>query len=113
MSTWRTHLGAFAVCGMPLINYCYVLAFWLLASAALGSWAQPNLNDPKGFLFGIPALVGVVLTLASFAVAPLVIFIGYRRQKTLEHVVTYVVCLGLSISLFRLDILQITSWIAD
>ena len=98
---------------MPMIHYFYVVIFWLLASAALGHWAQPSLNDPKGFAFGIPAVIGVVLMLLSFAVAPLVIFLGYRRRMTVLHATAYGVFLVLSIALFRLDILQITTWIAD
>ena len=42
---------------MPLICYCNVFVFWLLASAAKEHWAQPLVNDPKGFLFGIPVFI--------------------------------------------------------
>lgn len=112
-TNWKSHAASIAVCGMPLIHYCYVLVFWLLASAALGHWAQPHVNDPKGFLFGVPVFIGIVLMLASFAVAPLAVFLGYKRRKIALHIVAYVVCLGLSIGLFRLDVLDITTWIAD
>jgi hypothetical protein len=112
-TNWKINAASIAACGMPLIHFCYVLVFWLLASATLGHWAQPNVNDPKGFLFGIPLVIGIILMLVSFAVAPLAVFLGYKRRKTVTHVVAYVVCLGFSIGLFRLDILQITTWIAD
>ena len=105
--------ASIVVCGMPLIHYCYVLAFWLLASAALGNWAQPHVNDPKEFFLGVPAFVGIILMLASFAAAPLVVFLGFKRRKLALHVVSYAVCLGLSIWLFQLDVLDITTWIAD
>jgi len=101
------------VCGLPLINYYYVLVFWLLASATLGAWARPGEHDPKGFLFGIPAAFEIILMVLSFSVAPLVLFLGHRRGKLAMHAVAYGVCLILAIVLFRLDIHQITTWIAD
>jgi hypothetical protein len=112
-TNWKLNWASIAACGMPLICYCYVFVFWLLASAAPGHWAQPNVNDPKGFLFGIPQFIGIILMVASFAVAPLVVFLGYQRRKTVTHVVAYGFCLGLSVFLFRRDVLQITTWIAD
>jgi len=112
-TNWKTKTASIAACGMPLIHFCYVVTFWLLASVALGHWAQPGANDPKGFLFGIPAAIGIILMLLSFAVAPLVVFLGFKRHKTVLHLLAYGVCMGLSIALFRLDILQITNWIAD
>lgn len=110
---WKTKTASILVCGMPLIHYGYVMLFWLLASAALGDWALPGVNDPKEFFFGIPALMGIVLMLSSFAVAPLVIFLGYRRHKMILHVLAYGACLAISIALFRLDIFHVTKWIAD
>jgi hypothetical protein len=112
-TNWKLTAVSIAACGMPLISYCYILAFWLLASAALGHWAQPGVNDPKGFLFGIPSLIGTVLMLFSFAVAPLAFHLGYKRHRTVPHVLAYAVCLVLSIMLFRIDLFQITTWIAD
>ena len=113
MKNWKLYAASIVACGMPLISYCYVFFFWLLASSALGHWAQPGVNDPKGFLFGVPLFVHGILMLASFVVAPLAFFIGYKRKKTVTHVVAYGSCLGLSIFLFKLDVLQITTWIAD
>lgn len=110
---WKTYTASMVACGMPLIHYFYVVVFWLFASAALGQWAQPGVNDPKGFAFGIPAAVGVILMLLSFAVAPFVALLGYRRNETAWHLLTYGACLALSITLFRLDLWQITNWIAD
>lgn len=112
-TNWKTNAASIAACGMPLIYFCYVIIFWLLASAALGHWAQPNVNDPKGFLFGIPLFIEIILMLGSFAVAPLAVYLGFKRRKTVTHIVAYGVCLGLSICLFRMDFLQITTWIAD
>ena len=112
-TNWKLNAASIVACGMPLISYCYVLVFWLLASAALGHWAQPGVNDPKGFLFGAPLFIGEILMAVSFAVVPLAFFIGYNRKKTVTHVVAYGSCLGISIFLFRCDVLQITTWIAD
>lgn len=86
-TNWKITTASIAACGMPLISYCYVLVFWLLASAALGHWAQPGSNDPKGFFFGIPSLIGIILMLLSFAVAPLAFFLGYKKRKTVTHLV--------------------------
>jgi len=101
------------VCGMPLISYGYVLLFWLLASAASGRWARPSLDDPTDFFSGIPQVLGDLLMVLSFSVAPLVLYLGYRRGKTAVYVLVYGACLVASIILFRLDILHITAWIAD
>ena len=110
---WITCSASIAVCAAPLIHYLYVVMFWLLASATLGHRAQPGVNDPKDFFFGIPAALGLILMLLSFAVAPLALFLGYRRGKMLAYLLAYGACLVLSIVLFRADILQITTWIAD
>lgn len=113
MNTQSQNLISSVICGMPLILYAYVLLFWLAASASLGQWAQPSIHDPKGFFYGIPATFGGLLLLLSFAVIPLVIFIGYKRKKLLIHLVTYGLCLGIGVFLFSLNWLQITTWIAD
>lgn len=112
-TNWKINAASITACGMPLIHYCYVFVFWLLASTALGQWAHPNANDPKGFFFGIPVFIGNILLLGSFAVAPFAVYLGYKRLKTVTHVAAYGVCLGLSICLFRIDLFQITTWIAD
>lgn len=100
-------------CFLPLIHYLYVLLFWLLASGLLGEWARPGQNDPKGFLWGIPQLVHIVLLLLSFSVAPLVVLAGSLRGKVLRYLLIYVICLLGSVFLFRQDYGSITSWIAD
>jgi len=56
-TNWKLNAASIAACGMPLICYCNVFVFWLLASAAKEHWAQPLVNDPKGFLFGIPVFI--------------------------------------------------------
>jgi hypothetical protein len=112
-TTWITKAASIAACAMPLIHNLYVAMFWLLASAASGQWVQPGANDPKDFLFGIPSAVSVVLMLLSFAIMPLVVFLGHKRGKVLLHLLAYGICLILSIALFRLDILNSTTWIAD
>ena len=112
-TNWKLNAASVAACGMPLIHYVYVFAFWLLASAALGHRAQPNVNDPKGFFFGIPVFIETIVMLLSFAVAPLAVYLGCKRRRAVAHVVAYGVCLGLSVCLFRFDLFQITTWIAD
>jgi hypothetical protein len=101
------------LCGLPLINYGYVVAFWLLASAVHGEWVQPGVNDPKGFLMGIPSAVAVLLMMLSFSVAPFVIYLGVKRDNIAIYSFCYVVSLLLGIVLFRLDLWQITTWITD
>jgi len=105
--------ASIVACGMPLIYYSYVLLFWLLASVALGEWARPHVHDPKDFFFGVPATFGIVLMLLSFAIAPLVVFLGHRRGTVAIHALAYGTCLMLAIVLFRMDINQITTWLAD
>jgi hypothetical protein len=101
------------VCALPVVNYAYVWAFWLLASAALGEWARPHIHDPKIFFFGIPLYMHIILMLLSFAAAPVVLVIGYLRGRLVGHVLAYATCFILSVLLFRMDIQQITTWIAD
>ena len=101
------------VCGLPLIHYCYVVVFWLLASAVHGEWVEPGVNDPKVFLMGIPSTIEVMLMMLSFSVAPFVIYLGVRRDNIAVYLFFYVVSFLLGIVLFRLDFWQITTWIAD
>ncbi|NND96751.1 MAG: hypothetical protein HKN47_05410 [Pirellulaceae bacterium] len=101
------------VCGLPLISVAYVWVFWLLASVSLGQRARPGIHDPGGFLFGIPMYLHVVLMLFSFAIAPVALFVGHWRRSLLWHAIAYIFCLILAIVLFRADILQATTWIAD
>jgi len=110
---WLINAASVAACAMPVIHYLYVVLFWLLARAALGHWPEPGANDPKGFFFGIPATLGIILMLMSFAVVPFIVFLGYRRHKLPVYLAAYAASLVISILLFRADILQITTWIAD
>ena len=98
---------------LPLISYLYALLFWLMASVVLGEWARPGVHDPKRFLFGVPLSLHVILMLSSFAVAPLVCVIGFRCGKLWQYVISYTTCLALSIVLFRLDLFEVSTWIAD
>ena len=101
------------VCGLPLINHCYGVAFWLLVSAAHGEWVQPGVNDLKGFFMGIPSAVEVLLMMLSFSVAPFVIYLGVKRGNIATYSLCYLVSFLLGIVLFRLDLWQITTWISD
>ena len=106
------YVGA-CMSALPLLSYLYALLFWLMASVVLGEWARPGVHDPKGFLFGVPLSLHVILMLSSFAVAPLVCVIGFRCGKLWQHVISYATCLALSIVLFRLDLFEVSTWIAD
>lgn len=90
-----------------------MVAFWLLASAAHGEWVQPGVNDPKGFFMGIPFALEVLLMMLSFSVAPFVIYLGVKRDNIAIYFFCYLVSFLLGIVLFRLDLWQITAWIAD
>ena len=100
-------------CGMPMIHFLYVLLFWLYACGSLGEIAIPGAHDPKSFLFGIPHLLSQLMMLASFAVLPFVVLLGRIHHHIGSHVLSYAVCLALSITLFRVNFFQITTWIAD
>ena len=106
-------LSSLVLCTIPLLHYFFVWGHWITASMILGEPARPGINDPKGFLMGIPSWIGMGLMLFSFAVAPVVLIQGIRRKNVAQHVATYIVSLVGSIILFRLDIMHITSWIAD
>lgn len=98
---------------MPLIHFLYVFLFWLYACGSLGEIAKPGVHDPKGFLFGIPHLLSLILMLVSFAVLPFVVLLGKNQRRIASHVLSYTACLALSIVLFRADFFQVTTWIAD
>ena len=101
------------VCGLPLIHYCYIVVSRLLASAVHGEWVEPGVNDLKVFLMGIPSTIEVMLMMLSFSVAPFVIYLGVKRGNTAIYAFCYLLSLLLGIILFRLDLWQITTWIAD
>ena len=98
---------------LPLISYLYVLVFWLMASVVLGEWARPGVHDPQGFLSGVPNSLHLILMSSSFAVAPLVCMVGFSCGKLWQHIISYATCLALSIVLFRLDLFEVSTWIAD
>ncbi len=98
---------------MPLISYMYAVVFWLLASWSLGEWAIPGIHDPGGFLFGIPLFLHIVLMLLALAVAPFAFALGWLPGRRVQHALAYIASLILSVLLFRLDIYQVTTWIAD
>jgi len=106
------YVGA-CVAALPLVSYLYALLFWLMASVVLGEWARPGVHDPKSFLSGVPLSLHVILMLSSFAVAPLGCLIGFRCGKLWQYVISYATCLALSIVLFRLDLFEVSTWLAD
>jgi hypothetical protein len=101
------------LCTLPLISYLFVVLFWLMASWSLGKWAIPSIHDPGDFLFGIPLYLHAILMCLSFAVAPVALAFGHWRGKLSLHALAYSACMIASILLFRLDLYQVTTWIAD
>ena len=110
---FRLKLFGLLICTLPLIHYVYVWAFWLLASISRGEWARPGADDPKSFLYGIPLTLHIILLPLSFSAAPLAVAIGVWCGKFFRYLFAYSTCMVLSIILFRLDISQLTTWIAD
>ena len=105
---------AMLLCGMPLIHYLFTLLFYVCSSMSLGQWADTmGGDDPKFFFAGIPAFLSIILMILSFAVAPLVVFVGYRNQSIARHVLMYGICLTLCIILFRFVTPWLGMWIAD
>ena len=105
--------SSLTVCTPPIFSYLYGVAFWWCASLSLGQRALPSIHDPGDFFFGIPLLLHIILMLLSLSVAPLVLAVGYRRGQFARHAIAYTSCLILSITLFRLDAYQVTTWLAD
>ena len=98
---------------LPLVHYLFVVLFWLIGSVVLGRWVQPGIDDPKDFAHGVPLMISIALLVASIAVAPLVIFLGVVQRRLATHAALYSLSLIISVVLFRIDILKITTWIAD
>ena len=96
------------LCGMPLIYYMFTLLFYVCVSISLGQWANTmGMHDPKAFFAGIPACLNIILMIFSFAVVPLVVFVGYRNESIARHVLIYGIFLTLCILLFRF----VTPWL--
>ena len=101
-------------CATPLIHYVFTLLFYVCASLSLGEWADTmGMHDPKGFLGGIPAFLSAILLLLSFAVAPLVGFLGYRKRRMAFYMLLYGIFLALDVALFRVATPWLGTWIAD
>ncbi|MCR9197497.1 MAG: hypothetical protein NXI04_02535 [Planctomycetaceae bacterium] len=101
------------LCCLPLVSFAYVCPFWLAASCALGRWARPGVDDPSGFLYGIPHMVHMGLMLAAFAVVPVVVARGWLRRRTMAYAMAWVGSAAIAVALYRADVLSIATWIAD
>lgn len=102
------------ICCSPLLNYCYALMFWLLASASEGKWLrQGGGPDPINFFDGIPLGLHRLLTILSMSLAPVLLFVFFRRKTLVIYVLFYSACLAIAIALFRLDIWGMPNWLAD
>ena len=104
---------AFSLSALPLINYFYVLLFWIVACFLLGEWVRPGTHDPTEFLSGVPYALHVALMLSSFGVLPFVFVIGYKSGKFWQLLALYITSLSISLLLFRLDLMEVSTWIAD
>ena len=114
-SLWGKHFpkSSIALCAVPVFNYLFVCAHWIVASAMVGEPARQGMIGPDKVLLGIPYVIGIGLMLLSIAVAPAVVFVGNRRNSVVQHIVAYGACFAASVILFRLDIMHMTTWIAD
>ena len=102
------------LCGMPLIHYLFTLLFYVCASMSLGQWADTmGGDDPKAFFAGIPAFLSIILMMLSFAVVPLVVFVGYRKKRMAVYLLLYGISLALCITLFRFVTPWLGMWIMD
>ena len=102
------------ICCSPLLNYCYALMFWLLASASEGKWLrQGGGPDPINFFDGPPLGLHRLLTILSMSLAPVLLFVFFRRKTLVIYVLFYSACLAIAIALFRLDIWGMPNWLAD
>ena len=102
------------LCGMPLIHYLFTLLFYVCASMSLGQWADTmGGDDPKAFFAGIPAFLSIILMMLSFAVVPLVVFVGYWKKRMAVYLLLYGISLALCITLFRFVTPWLGMWIMD
>ena len=102
------------LCGMPLIHYLFTLLFYVCASMSLGQWADTmGGDDPKAFFAGIPAFLSIILMMLSFAVVPLVVFVGYWKKRMAVYLLLYGISLALCITLFRFVTPWLGHWIMD
>jgi hypothetical protein len=103
----------FVLSGIPLIHYGFTLLFYCCVSFSLGSWANTmGLHDPKSFFGGVPHNISIWLMLLSFAVAPAVILLSWRK-KAINLVFVYALALALDFVLFRFATPWLASWIMD
>ena len=93
---------------VPLVHYAFTLLFYVCASASLGEWANTmGAHDPKGFFGGVPHFISITLMMASFAVAPLVLLLGYKERRIAQCILVYGISLTISMAMFR----QVTPWL--
>ena len=110
---WTNHAIVILINYLPLFCYFCLLLLWMVSSVMLGHWAKPTINDPKDFLLGIPAFLFLILMLLPFAVFPLILLLGRKKDKYTFSFIIYSITLVLSLILYRLDLFQITTWIMD
>jgi len=116
LQSGRPHLpqwASYMVCSLPLLHYLYAWLFWILASIALGRWVEPGRDDPKGFWFGVPLYLHLFWMIMDFAVAPLVLVLGYWRNRLALHALIYLGSLLAAVCLFRMNLACVTDWLAD
>ena len=102
------------ICCTPLFHYVFTLLFYVAVSFSLGEWANTiGAHDPKSFLGGIPHAISMILMVLSFAMGPLVIYLGFKRRRMGSYLSVYVLALASDLLLFRIVTPQLGIWILD
>ena len=102
------------ICCIPLFHYIFTLLFYVGVSCSLGEWANTiGAHDPKSFLGGIPHAISMILMVLSFAMGPLVIYLGFKRRRMGSCLSVYVLALASDLLLFRIVTPQLGMWILD
>ena len=102
------------ICCIPLFHYVFTLLFYLGVSCSMGEWANTEgAVDPKGFLGGIPRGISIILMMLSFAIGPLVVFLGFRRRRMGSCLSVYAPAFASDLLLFRFATPWLGMWILD
>ena len=102
------------ICCIPLFHYIFTLLFYLGVSCSLGEWANTEgAHDPKSFLGGIPHGISLILMMASFAMGPLVIWLGFKMRRMGPCLSVYVLALASDLLLFNVATPWLGMWILD
>jgi len=111
---FRTRGLVMLICCTPLFHYVFTLLFYVGVSCSLGEWANTEgAHDPKSFLGGIPHGISLILMMASFAMGPLVIWLGLKTRRMGSCLSVYVLALASDLLLFNVATPWLGMWILD